>query len=69
MALTAKRPSKGAETRDRILKDVSETGEKKQRLNTNVEEALYRKIKMRAAEEGRTLSDITRSLWFEYLSK
>lgn len=69
MALTSKRPSKGDETRARLLRDVADTAEKKRRLNADVEDSLYRQIKIRAAEEGRTISDITRSLWFEYLSK
>lgn len=69
MALSAKRPSRGDEVRKRILHEVIETTEKKKRLNAEIEEALYRKIKMRAVEEGRSISDITRDLWSEYLSK
>lgn len=69
MALSAKRPSRGDEARQRILKEVTETTEKKKRLNAEIEESLYRQIKMRAVEEGRSISDITRDLWSEYLSK
>lgn len=70
MGLSAKRPSRGDEARQRILQEVTETvAEKKKRLNAEIEESLYRKIKMRAVEEGRTISDITRDLWSEYLSK
>ena len=69
MALSAKRPSRGDETRKRILHDVTDTSEKKKRLNAEIEESLYRQIKMRAVEEGRSISDITRDLWSEYLSK
>lgn len=69
MALSAKRPSRGDEARQRILKDVTETTEKKKRLNAEIEESLYRQIKMKAVEEGRSISDITRDLWSEYLSK
>lgn len=69
MALSAKRPSRGDEARQRILHDVTETNEKKKRLNAEIEETLYRKIKMKAVEEGRSISDITRNLWVEYLSK
>ena len=69
MALSAKRPSRGAEARKRILHEITETSEKKKRLNAEIEETLYRKIKMRAVEEGRSISDITRDLWSEYLSK
>jgi methionine aminopeptidase len=69
MALSAKRPSRGDEARNRILHEVTETTEKKKRLNAEIEEALYRKIKIKAVEEGRSISDITRDLWSEYLSK
>ena len=67
MALTAKRPSKGDEARKRIMQDVTETSEKKRRLNAEIEDSLYRRIKIRTAEEGRSISDITRELWVEYL--
>ena len=69
MGLSAKRPSRGDEARQRILKEVTETTEKKKRLNAEIEESLYRQIKMKAVEEGRSISDITRDLWSEYLSK
>lgn len=69
MALSAKRPSRGDDARKRILHEITETSEKKKRLNAEIEEELYRKIKMRAVEEGRSISDITRDLWSEYLSE
>lgn len=69
MALSAKRPSRGDDARKRILHEITDTTEKKKRLNAEIEETLYRKIKMRAVEEGRSISDITRDLWSEYLSE
>ncbi len=69
MALSAKRPSRGDETRQRLLQEMTETTEKKKRLNAEIEEGLYRRIKMKSVEEGRSISDITRELWVEYLSK
>lgn len=69
MGLSAKRPSRGDEARKRILHEVTETTEKKKRLNAEIEESLYRRIKMKSVEEGRSISDITRGLWYEYLSK
>ena len=69
MALSAKRPSKGDETRKRIMQDVTGMTEKRRRLNADVEDSLYRRIKLRAAEEDRSISEITRDLWTEYLSK
>ena len=67
MALTAKRPSKGDEARKRIMRDIKEGSEKKRRLNAEIEDSLYRRIKIRAAEENRTISEITRELWVEFL--
>ena len=67
MALTAKRPSRGDEARKRIMQDIKEGSEKKRRLNAEIEDSLYRRIKIRAAEENRTISEITRELWLEYL--
>jgi len=70
MGLSAKRPSRGDEARQRILQEVTETAtEKKKRLNAEIEESLYKRIKMKSAEDGRSISDITRDLWSEYLSK
>ena len=49
--------------------NITGLAETAKRLNAEIEETLYRKIKMRAVEEGRSISDITRDLWSEYLSK
>jgi len=67
--LSTNRPSKATQTREKLLKEVTDTSEKKRRLNTDIEESLYKKIKSKAIEEGRSISEITRELWFEYLSK
>ncbi len=67
--LSTNRPSKATQTREKLLKEVTDTNEKKRRLNTDIEENLYKKIKIKAIEEGRSISEITRQLWFEYLSK
>lgn len=69
MALSHKRPSKGEEIRTQIMQDVIETSNSKKRLNVDVEADLFKKIKIRAAEEGRTIADITTSLWNDYISK
>lgn len=68
MALSSKRPSQRDKIKSKLLNDVTEINEKKRRLNTEIEDSLYRRIKGRAAEEGRTISSITRDLWVEYLS-
>ena len=69
MALSSKRPSRSDETKSKLMRDVTETAERKRRLNAEIEDGLYRRIKARAAEDGRTISDITRELWIEYLSR
>jgi hypothetical protein len=66
MALSARRPSK---VKDQLLDNVRDMNEPKKRLNAEVEAGLYRRIKARAVTEDRSISDITRQLWFEYLSK
>lgn len=68
MALTAKRPTRRDETKVKLMAEVTDVAERKRRLNAEIEDRLYRRIKARAAEDGRTISDITRSLWVEYLS-
>lgn len=67
--LSTNRPSKATKTREKLLKEVTDISDKKHRLNTDIEEKLYKKIKIQAIEEGRSISDITRQLWVEYLSK
>ena len=67
--LSKNRPSKATKTREKLLKEVTDTSEKKRRLNTDIEDSLYKRIKIQAIEEGRSISEITRQLWFEYLSK
>lgn len=69
MALSGKRPSRRDEIKSKLLSEVTGSREKKRRLNAEIEDPLYRRIKGRAAEEGRTISSITRGLWIEYLSK
>ena len=66
MSLSARRPSK---MKDRLLQEVQDTNEPKKRLNAAVEANLYRRIKSQAVREDRSISDITRELWIEYLSK
>lgn len=66
MALSAKRPSR---IKDQLLEEIRKPSELKKRLNADVEATLYRRIKGQAALEDRSISDITRQLWVEYLSK
>ena len=67
MALNAQRPS---QTKDKLLQAVtSQLSGKKKRLNADIEAGLYKRIKARALEEDRSVSDITRELWIEYLNK
>jgi hypothetical protein len=66
VTLSTKRPS--AEKR-RLLDEVRETAPPMRRLNADIEAPLYRRMKARAVQEDRTLSEITRTLWLEYLEK
>lgn len=69
MVLKANRPSKGDEARRKIMEDITDISEPKRRLNVDVEDSLYRRIKVRVAEEGKTITEVTRDLWIDYLSK
>lgn len=51
------------------MHEVQDVREPKKRLNADVESSLYRRIKAHAVSEERTISDITRQLWVDYLSK
>ncbi len=62
MAISTTRPSK------KTLKN-SLFEENKARLNCEMEKTLYKRIQLRAIEEERTVSKITRQLWLEYLDK
>ena len=37
--------------------------DQRKRLNVDIEEDLYRKIEIKSAEDGRSISDITWDLW------
>ena len=65
MPLSTKRPS----AKERLLSEVMETGSRMRRLNIDMDADLYRRMKRQAVEEDRTLSEITRELWTEYLRK
>jgi hypothetical protein len=66
MPLSTQRPS--AEKR-RLLEELRESAPPLKRLNADIEASLYRKVKAQAVKEDRTLSEITRELWLEYLRK
>jgi hypothetical protein len=65
MPLSTKRPS----AKERLFKQVQETGSGTKRLNIDIDAGLYRRMKRQALEEERSLSEITRELWVAYLSK
>lgn len=66
MSLSTKRPSR---VKEHLLHEVQDIGGPKKRLNAVVEADLYLRIKSQAVREDRSISDITRTLWIEYLSK
>ena len=65
MSLTAKRPSLNNPEKTKLLTQVA--GESTKRLNTDVDPRLYHQIKIHCAQENRTISEMTRFLWIEYL--
>lgn len=69
MTLTARRPTKGEETRQRLLSEISDTNQRKRRFNAEIDENLYKRIRLQAVKEDTSISAITRRLWSEYLSK
>lgn len=66
MSLSTKRPSKNL--KDKLLQEVQNIDKPKKRLNAEVEANLYKQIKTRAVMEERSISDITRQLWIDYLT-
>ena len=68
MKLTTDRPSQRDVAKNRIIENLSGSGQAK-RLNVQFDADFYQRMKMRAAEENRTISSITQQLWREYLSK
>ena len=66
MALSTRRPST---EKSRLLEEVREETIRTRRLNADIEATLYRRMKAQAVSEDRTLSEITRELWLEYLQK
>jgi len=69
MKLSTQRPSKSEAVRERMMRELGGASGKMRRLSVEVDEGLFRRIKMQAASEDRTISDITRTLWSQYLNK
>ena len=68
-SLSTKRPSRAAANRDRALRDVQDTVPPMRRLNVHVPEDLLRDIKIIAARQDTTISDIVRNYLGEYRSR
>lgn len=66
MTLNAKRPSQINPEKAKLLNQVTGTATK--RLNADVDPGLYHKIKVHCAIENRSISEMTRFLWVEYLN-
>ena len=67
--LSTKRPSRAAATRERALRNVQGDTPAVRRLNVHVPEDLLRDIKVIAARQDRTISDIVREHLAEYRRK
>ena len=59
----------GFTSRESKAKKKPKPAEKMKRLNVIVEEPLLKRMKSFALEEGKTVSDITRELWLNHMSK
>ena len=68
-SLSTKRPSRAAANRDRALRELQDTAPAMRRLNVHVPEDLLRDIKVIAARQDTTISDIVRSHLEEYRGK
>jgi predicted HicB family RNase H-like nuclease len=65
--LRAKTTRRKSDAKDRVLDEVMR--EETTRLNAVVPLSLHRKIKIQAANEGRTITELVISVLNEYLSK
>jgi len=65
MSLSAKRPSKTI--KEKLMEDVIDAPSPKKRLNVDFDLPLYKQMKTKAIMEDRTVAEITRELWIEYL--
>ena len=65
--LRAKTTRRRTETKERVLEEVAK--EETTRLNAVVPVSLHKAIKVRAASEGRSITDILIDSLNEYLSK
>lgn len=54
---------------DTLKKSIAGEGEETKRFNVNMPESLHRKLRMKVAKEGTTLSELAIRLFKEYLSK
>jgi phage gp29-like protein len=68
MVLKTQRPSQREQKKQDLLDEVRDRPKNK-RLNVEIDPDLFRRIKAHAAMQGRTITDITKELWLEYLSK
>ena len=67
--LSARTAGRASSAHERMLAQVREETLPMRRLNIEVEEDLFRKIKMQAVQEDRSVAAITRSMWVAYLNK
>lgn len=63
------RSQKQPAARERLLQEMEETAGPLQRLTIDVDALLAVRMKRQARAEERTLSEITRELWIDYLRK
>ena len=68
-SLSTKRPSQSEDFKSKLIQDVQGEGADFARLNFEIEKNLARQLKVKCAEQGRTMSNVVRELIITYLSK
>jgi len=64
------RPTSERQVQEKTKSDLQRArADESKRLNVPVPPDLYRQMKRQAVEEDRTMSEITRQLWEEYLKE
>jgi len=68
MAINQRPTGSGRQTQEQVKEDLARPrADESKRLNVPVPPELYQQMKRQAVEEDRSLAEITRELWLQYL--
>jgi hypothetical protein len=67
--LSTKRPSQSDAFKEKLIQDVQGEGDEIVRVNFTIEKRLARELKVKCAQDGRTISDLLRGYVLGYLGK